>query len=932
MKMPILVGGTLCLLCVVPASAQKPTSVVKGAKEGSQIVEQVIGQASKDVPGLKGLSKVTGIPSAHLPTGVIPTVPNVSVPATPVGKTPQTNVTINSPAVSSQQQQISNAVVNLVANVKTPLKTLRETDDLLAQENFSAADAKEVLYQIFEVSRRPSSQEYLLLKDLPVLAIQKGVKLTADQTYLAQELYRTNLVCYKGSVSLDEQADLMAWGKTMSAISNLGFFGTTKDVPLLMNVYQKAPESVKSVTGIAIVRAMLKLKAYKQLRSFKGTSSLPAEFVEGVNNWLAKNGLGEYVLPQATGKMNTLSKDAYRILNYYSYYSVKHTFPGETTTADWLNLSFSAPRINTVVQGKNNNKAALVAELRNWMIAHNGKFPRFAIYRDGKLIRGEQRTPEELTEVSLASRVNHVLKHKQDSNDIWIKQLQDLKGGPIKKHLTPQERLQSVRQWMDEHDGIWPGNAYDNKEAMNLAQNVDNYLKTGPADDPIAKELLALKEQGQNVRRQQLAEASQERAEEALRQKHLKVEGQYQHQLVRDQQTYDNLVLWMRNHNGTFPTTASADEEEAGLARAVSGVKKRNAGLRDNIIRLQENATPREKATPKKDSAQEKATHKEDPAQEKARLERLAEIYRQQQQERFERIQKIYDETAFWLETHNGRLPSSASTDKAERRLARAIYGNKQDRSLADLLEDAKLWAAVKRKLGDETSYWLASGNYPNRPMQEAYEEIMKKMETRSPSDNPVLKEIWSLYYQGKIEILKWGLKSYVSSLSLGYEDAYKELMKPDVPAEIQAEAKRLVKEAQTDAQQTTLRKMQNYLADSNHLWPYDAGYGENGIEQYNFLTGSNVPNDIKQQAISLKEEGLSRVVPALKSWLKTHGTWPSYDDRDGGRELARTITLLSTEPGLVLTPESAEIERLYRKQYSPLEKIKKWCKSFFSK
>lgn len=915
MKMPILVGGTLCLLCVVPASAQE-TSVVKGAKEGSQIVEQVIGQASKDVPGLKGLSKVTGIPSAHLPTGVIPTVPTVSVPATPVGKTPQTNVTINSPAVSSQQQQISNAVDNLVANVKTPLKTLRETDDLLAQENFSAADAKEVLYQIFEVSRTPSAKEYLLLKDLPVLAIQKGVKLTADQTYLAQELYRTNLVCYKGSVSLDEDSDLMAWGKTMSAISNLGFFGTTKDVPLLMNIYQKAPESVKSVTGIAIVRAMLKLKAYKQLRSFKGASSLPAEFVEGVNNWLAKNGLGEYVLPQATGKMNTLSKEAYRLLNYYSYYSVKHTFPGETTTADWLNLSFSAPRINTVVQEKNNNKAALVAELRNWIIAHNGKFPRSAIFRDGKQIRGEQRTPEELTEVRLAFRVNHALQVAQDSNDIWIKQLQDLKGGPVKKHLTPQERLQSVRQWMDEHDGIWPGNAYDNKEAMNLAQNADNYLKTVPADDPIAKELLALKEQGQKVRRQQLAETSQERAEEARRQKQLKAEEQYQQQLVRDQQTYDNLVLWMRNHNGTFPTTASADEEEAGLARAVSGVKKRNAGLRNSIIRLQENATPREKAT-----------HKEDPAQEKARLERLAEISRQQQQERFEHGQKIYDETIFWLETHNGRLPSKASTDKGERRLAGVIsYYKSYNHNLADLYEDAKLWAAVKRKLGYGTSRWLASGN-PDKTMQEAYEEIMKKMETRSPSDNPVLKEIWSLYYQGKINNLKRKLEVYVSYLLLGYEDTYKDLMKPDVPAEIQAEAKRLVEEAQ----QSTLRKMQDYLADSNHLWPYRTGSGENGIKLYNFLTGSNVPNDIKQQAISLKEEGLSRVVPALKSWLKTHSTWPSYSD-SSERELATAIDLLTRDPDLKLTPEAAEIERLYKKQNSTLEKIKKWCQSFFNK
>lgn len=920
MKMPILVGGTLCLLCAVPASAQKATSVVKGAEEGSQIVEQVIGQASKEVPGLKGLSKVTGIPSAHLPTGVIPTVPNVSVPATPVGKTPQTNVTINSPAVSSQQQQISNAVDNLVGNVNTRLKTtLRETDDLLAKENFSAADAKEVLYQIFEVSRRPSSQEYLLLKDLPVLAIQKGVKLSADQAYLAQELYRTILVCYKGSASLDEQADLMAWGKTMSAISDLGFFGTTKDVPLLMNIYQKVPESVKSVTGIAIVRAMLKLKAYKQLRSFKGASSLPAEFVEGVNNWLAKNGLGEYVLPQATGKMNTLSKDAYWIMNYYSYYSVKHTFPGETTTADWLNLSFSAPRINTVVQGKNNNNAALVAELRNWMIAHNGKFPRFVIYRDGNPIRGEQRTPEELTEVNLASRVNHVLKHAQDSNDIWIKQLQDLKGGPIKKHLTPQERLQSVRKWMDEHDGIWPGSAKDNKEARNLAQNVDNYLKTVPADDPIAKELLALKEQGQNVRRQQLAEASQERAEEARRQKQLKAEEQYQQQLVRDQQTYDNLVLWMKNHNGTFPTTASADEEEAGLARAVSGVKQRNAGLRDSIIRLKKNATPREKAT-----------HKEDPAQKKARLERLAEIA---QQERFERVQKIYDETAFWLETHNGRLPSSASTDKAERRLAGANAYYRYDRPLADLREDAKLWAAVKKKLGDKPSYWLASGNYPDKPMQEAYEKIMKKMETRSPLDNPVLKEIWSLYYQGKIDNLKWELKDYVSYLRLGYEDTYKDLMEPDVPAEIQAEAKRLVEEAQTAAQQLTLRKMQDHLADSNHLWPYRTRSREDGIKLYNFLTGSNVPNDIKQQAISLKEEGLSRVVPALKSWLKTHGTWPGsiYSDSEEGR-LATAIYLLTSDPDLELTPEAAEIERLYNKQYSPLEKIKKWCKSFFSK
>lgn len=915
MKMPILVGGTLCLLCVVPASAQKATSVVKGAKESSQIVEQVIGQASKDVPGLKGLSKVTGIPSAHLPTGVIPTVPNVSVPATPVEKTPQTNVTINSPAVSSQQQQISNAVVNLVANVKTPLKTLQETDDLLAQENFSAADAKDVQYQIFEVSRTPSAKEYLLLKDLPVLAIQKGVKLTADQAYLAQELYRTILVCYKGSASLDEQADLMAWGKTMSAISNLGFLGTTKDVPLLMNIYQKAPESVKSVTGIAIVRAMLKLKAYKQLRSFKGASSLPAEFVEGVNNWLAKNGLGEYVLPQATGKMKTLSKDAYRILNYYSYYSVKHTFPGEITTADWLNLSFSVPRINTVVQGKNNNKAALVAELRNWMIAHDGKFPRSAIFRDRKQIRGEQRTPEELTEVSLASRVNHALQLAQDSNDIWIKQLQDLKGGPVKKRLTPQEKLLSVRKWMDEHDGIWPGTAYDNKEAMNLAQNVDSYLKkASSADDPIAKELLALKEQGQNVRRQQLAETSQESSEEARRQKQLKAEERYQHQLVRDQQTYDNLVFWMRNHNGTFPTTASADAEEVGLARAVSGVKQRNAGLRDSIIRLQENATPRE-----------------NPAQEKARLERLAELSRQQQQERFERIQKIYDETAFWLETHNGRLPSSASTDKEERRLAWANDYYKGARPLADLREDAKLWAAVKRKLGNGTSYWLASGNYPSKPMQEAYEKIMKKMETRSPSDNPVLKEIWSLYYQGKIDSLKWKLGDYVSSLKLDYEDAYKDLMKPDVPAGIQAEAKRLVKEAQTVAQQLTLRKMQDYLADSNHLWPYRTGSGEDGIKLYNFLTGRKVPNDIKQQAISLKEEGLSRVVPALKSWLKTHSTWPSYSD-SSERELATAIDLLTSDPDLKLTPEAAEIERLYKKQNSTLEKIKKWCKSFFSK
>ena len=924
MKMPILIGGTLCLLCVVPASAQKSTSVVKGAKEGSQIVEQVIGQVSKEVPVLKGLSKVTGIPSAHPQTGVIPTVPNVSVPATPVGKTPQTNVTINSPAVSSQQQQISAAVDDLVANVKTPLKTLQETDDLLTKEDFSAADAKDVQYQIFEVSRTPSAKEYLLLKDLPVLAIQKGVKLTADQTYLAQELYRTILVCYKGSVSLDEQADLMAWGKTMSAISNLGFLGTTKDVPMLMNVYQKAPESVKSVTGIAIVRAMLKLKAYKQLRSFKGASSLPAEFVEGVNNWLAKNGLGEYALPQATEKMDTLSKEAYRLLNYYSYYSVKHTFPGETTTADWLNLSFSAPRINTVVQEKNNNKAALVAELRNWIIAHNGKFPRSAIYRDGKLIRGEQRTPEELTEVNLAFRVHKALQRAQDSNDIWIKQLQDLKGGPVKKHLTPQERLLSVRKWMDEHDGIWPGSARDNKEAQNLAQNVENYLKKVPADDPIAKELLALKEQGQNVRRQQRKEASQESAEEALRQKQLNAEEQPQQQLVRDQQTYDNLVLWMRNHNGTFPNTASADEEEAGLARAVSGVKKRNAGLRNSIIRLQENATPREKATPKKD-----------PAQEKARAERLAEISRQQQQERFEHGQKIYDETVFWLETHNGRLPSKASTDKGERRLAGVIsYYKSYNHNLADLYEDAKLWAAVKRKLGDEPSYWLASGNYPNRPMQEAYEKIMKKMETRSPSDNPVLKEIWSLYYQGKIDNLKRELKDYVSYFLLGYEDTYKDLMKPDVPAEIQAEAKRLVEKAQTDAQQSTLRKMQDYLADSNHLWPYGAGWGKkNGIEQYNFLTGSNVPNDIKQQAISLKEEGLSRVVPALKSWLKTHGTWPDaiYSDSEEGR-LATAIHLLTSDPDLKLTPEAAEIERLYKKQNSTLEKIKKWCQSFFSK
>ena len=107
---------------------------------------------------------------------------------------------------------------------------------------------------------------------------------------------------------------------------------------------------------------------------------------------------------------------------------------------------------------------------------------------------------------------------------------------------------------------------------------------------------------------------------------------------------------------------------------------------------------------------------------------------------------------------------------------------------------------------------------------------------------------------------------------------------------------------------------------------------GERRIEQYNFLTGSNVPNDIKQQAISLKEEGLSRVIPALKSWLKTYGTWPAiYSDSEEGR-LATAIDLLRWDPDLKLTPEAAEIERLYKKQNSTLEKIKKWCKSFFNK
>ncbi len=263
--------------------------------------------------------------------------------------------------------QAPNFSARLQANIsaqvqanKTAPKSLKEIRAMLARKDFSQKDAEAVYKQIFNVSSRTSSaKEYLLLNTFPEVAVNRGFAVSAQNVALATDFYRRTLLSNlqgapSASLTMEEIVSLSPksaqfapvdkWAKSMAAVTDLGFYGSSKDISLLLKAYQYAPEALKPVTEVVVGRALLNLQAYDALNQFaqsvSSTNEVTSEFWQGVSAYAQKE--GQHVAVPAAGRTIAPFKIPQHLQNSLAAWcelNVRHADPSAEETARWASLA-----------------------------------------------------------------------------------------------------------------------------------------------------------------------------------------------------------------------------------------------------------------------------------------------------------------------------------------------------------------------------------------------------------------------------------------------------------------------------------------------------------------------------------------------------------------------------------------------------------------
>lgn len=173
---------------------------------------------------------------------------------------------------SGPQRLYPNVSQAALQNMRLPV-TMQYTH-LLSQKSYVPA-ARQIL--TFADSK---SKALMLRTDFVALTLQKRV--SADDIALASQFYRTNLQKKGAFSSIEAVAD----------IASLGILGDKSDAPLILQV---AKDSIgkpqEPVITAAAARALLRLKAYKELEQLDDISWLQPELWDGIQQYVELNQL-----------------------------------------------------------------------------------------------------------------------------------------------------------------------------------------------------------------------------------------------------------------------------------------------------------------------------------------------------------------------------------------------------------------------------------------------------------------------------------------------------------------------------------------------------------------------------------------------------------------------------------------------------------------
>lgn len=226
--------------------------------------------------------------------------------------------------------------------LRTVSRSYADISALMKLSTFTDANGLEVARQIFMVEHAALDKELLLLNTLPELLITKGFPIIESRINEALEFYRRSLLETNSKVSTLSVAELgESFGKSMSAVSTLGFYGTSADAKLLLQTYEAfVPYVNDAALQLAVGRSLLAMGAYGEFESFVALVKKPSKEVwEGFKT--ASESIGaEISLPQTFGEGSYVLSDAERaFLTKYNSLNVALADPSAQATLDWLALS-----------------------------------------------------------------------------------------------------------------------------------------------------------------------------------------------------------------------------------------------------------------------------------------------------------------------------------------------------------------------------------------------------------------------------------------------------------------------------------------------------------------------------------------------------------------------------------------------------------------
>lgn len=240
--------------------------------------------------------------------------------------------------------RVSADAVSLERFVKQKMETGMRNAAVVSREDILARLKKNALSQtaaanmqmeVLRTSWTQKEMQLLMLRDLPLLPIKHGYSLVPSVSSRAVGVYRNLLENYQGSVSFAQEQDLESWAKMISAVSNLGFFGTAQDADYLVKVYNKVPAQAKQVTALAVIRSLLSLGCSEEVSQFARVAAqdgaLSEEFAAEMDNRTEKN-----VAPNAQER-----EKMYQAVIKFTPFGSLYFDHSSTATAQWLRLNKS---------------------------------------------------------------------------------------------------------------------------------------------------------------------------------------------------------------------------------------------------------------------------------------------------------------------------------------------------------------------------------------------------------------------------------------------------------------------------------------------------------------------------------------------------------------------------------------------------------------